>query len=67
MCSAKRHVRFTPNSDIDCVFRTVWFGPEADIGLIIQPLVLCERKQASIRFEREGGDQQKSPTSYCKL
>jgi len=20
MCAAKRHVRFTPNSDIDCVF-----------------------------------------------
>src|SRR5262245_15044545 len=24
MCSAKRHVRFTPNSDIDCVFRPLW-------------------------------------------
>jgi len=27
----KRHVRFAPNSDIDCVFRHVCFGPEADI------------------------------------
>src|SRR5262249_61354381 len=25
------HVRFTPNSDIDCVFRYVRFGPKADI------------------------------------
>src|SRR5262249_36097897 len=24
--------RFTPNSDIDCVFRHVRFGPKADIG-----------------------------------
>src|SRR5215475_9313367 len=26
MCSAKGYVRFTPNSDIDCVFRHVRFG-----------------------------------------
>src|SRR5262245_41671865 len=25
ICAAKRHVRFTPNSDIDCVFRRVCF------------------------------------------
>jgi hypothetical protein len=25
------HVRFTPNSDIDYVFRHVRFGPKADI------------------------------------
>ncbi len=31
MCSARRHVRFAPNSDIDCVFRHVCFGPKADI------------------------------------
>src|SRR5262249_25486674 len=31
MCSAKHDVRFTPNSDIDCVFRHVCFGPNADI------------------------------------
>jgi hypothetical protein len=43
MCSAQAHVRFTPNSDID-VFWHIRFGPEADIGLIIQSLVLCERK-----------------------
>src|SRR5262249_43800502 len=30
ICSAKGHVRFTPNSDIDCVFRHVRFGPKAD-------------------------------------
>jgi hypothetical protein len=35
MCSAKRHVRFTPNSDIDCVFWHVCFGPKADIGYSI--------------------------------
>src|SRR5262245_56750061 len=32
MCSAKGHVRFTPNSDVDCVFRHVCFGPKADIA-----------------------------------
>src|SRR5262245_4832296 len=26
MCSAKQHVRFSPNSDINCVFRHVHFG-----------------------------------------
>jgi len=31
LCGAIRHVRFTPNSDIDCVFQHVRFGPEADI------------------------------------
>ena len=30
MCGAQDHVRFTPNSDIDCVFRHVRFGPIAD-------------------------------------
>ena len=30
MCAAKRHVSFTPNSDIDCVFPHVRFGPIAD-------------------------------------
>jgi hypothetical protein len=30
MCSEKGHVRFTPNSDIDCVFRHACFGPIAD-------------------------------------
>src|SRR5262249_59555830 len=27
ICSAKGHVRFTPNSDIDCVFRRFRFSP----------------------------------------
>src|SRR5262245_4174284 len=27
MCSALAYVRFTPNNDIDCVFRHVRFGP----------------------------------------
>ena len=31
--SAKTHVRFTPNSDINCVFRHVRFGPKADIRI----------------------------------
>jgi hypothetical protein len=31
MRTAKSHVCFTPNSDIDCVFRHVCFGPKADI------------------------------------
>jgi hypothetical protein len=36
ICSAKRHVRFTLNSDIDCDFRHVSFGqtrlwPKADL------------------------------------
>jgi hypothetical protein len=31
MCSAIGHVRFTPNSDINCVFRHVCFGPIADM------------------------------------
>jgi len=26
MCGAKRHVRFTPNSDIDCVFGVSTLG-----------------------------------------
>src|SRR5262245_22163849 len=30
ICTASAHVRFTPNSDIDCVFRHVRFGPKAD-------------------------------------
>src|SRR5262249_16690422 len=30
-----RHVRFTPNSDIDCVFRHVRFGPKADIADVL--------------------------------
>src|SRR5262245_51505717 len=30
-CSATCHARFTPNSDIDSVFRHVCFGPKADI------------------------------------
>ena len=29
VCGAKRHVRFTPNSDIDCVFQHVCFWPKA--------------------------------------
>src|SRR5262245_4587073 len=31
ICSAKGDVRFTPSSDIDCVFRHVCFGSLADI------------------------------------
>src|SRR5262249_57673535 len=31
MCSARADVRFTPNSDIDSVFRHVCFGPIADM------------------------------------
>src|SRR5262249_60889006 len=31
ICAATSHVRFTPNSDIDCVFRHVPQGPKADI------------------------------------
>src|SRR5262249_31078613 len=27
ICSAPAHVRFTPNNDLDCVFRHVRFGP----------------------------------------
>src|SRR5262245_37555026 len=30
ICGAQAHVRFTPNSDIVCVFRQVCFGPKAD-------------------------------------
>ena len=30
MCNARGYVRFTLNSDIDCVFRHVRFGPVAD-------------------------------------
>src|SRR4029453_6271986 len=35
MCSAKGHVRFTPNSDVDCVFRRVCFGPQAGSALAL--------------------------------
>jgi len=36
---APAHVRFTPNSDTDCVFRHVCFGPKADIaGHSISPV-----------------------------
>src|SRR5215813_2279046 len=42
ICSAKRHVRFTPESDIDCVFRHVRFRPIADIaGTIRSSLFRC--------------------------
>src|SRR5262249_44283830 len=34
-CAAQSHVRFTPNSDTDCVFRHVRFGPIADIGAVL--------------------------------
>ena len=33
-CTA--HVRFTPNSDFDCVERHVCFGPKADIAPVIR-------------------------------
>src|SRR5262245_23771617 len=33
-----REVRFTPNSDIDCVFRHVRFGPKADITRFIRSI-----------------------------
>jgi hypothetical protein len=33
MCAAKGYVCFTPNSDINRVFRHVCFGPKADIPL----------------------------------
>jgi hypothetical protein len=31
ICGATAHVRFTPNSDIDCVLRRIRFAPQADI------------------------------------
>jgi hypothetical protein len=40
------HVRFTPNSDIDCVFRHVWFGPQADITSSIRSLLGAQRWQS---------------------
>jgi hypothetical protein len=33
MCGARRHVHFTPESDINCVFQHVRSEPKADIGL----------------------------------
>ena len=32
ICSAKRHVRFTPNSDIDCAFRMSTKGQKRTPG-----------------------------------
>jgi hypothetical protein len=32
MCGAKRHVRFTPNSDIDCAFRMSTKGQKRTPG-----------------------------------
>jgi hypothetical protein len=37
MCDAIGHVRFTPNSDIDCVLRHVRFAPKAET-------VICARR-----------------------
>src|SRR5262245_30102280 len=31
ICSALDYVRFTPNSDIDCIFQCVCFGPKAEM------------------------------------
>jgi hypothetical protein len=47
MCGAKRHVRFTPNSDIDCVFRHVCFGPIAYIAA--GELSYCPREQTKTK------------------
>ena len=44
--SRNSHVRFTPNSGIDCVFRHVCFGPIADIApvaTIVPPLNVVQR------------------------
>jgi hypothetical protein len=46
MCVAKSHVRFTPNSDIDCVFRHVRLGPQADITSFIRSLLGAQRWQS---------------------
>jgi hypothetical protein len=49
--SAKGHVRFTPYSDIDCVFRHVCFGPIADIARASWPLTAHRtRDRRSDRF-----------------
>src|SRR5215510_9261317 len=53
ICTAKRHVRFTPNSDTDCVFRHVCFGPIADIqsllaSLRIDHMVSCQSRSLSM-------------------
>jgi hypothetical protein len=44
ICAATSHVRFAPNSNIDCVFHNVCFGPKADScsaakGLLFDHLV----------------------------
>src|SRR5262245_17436540 len=41
MCGALAHVRFTPNSDTDCVFRHVRFGPKADIAFYSITSLAC--------------------------
>ena len=42
------HVRFTPESGIDCVFQNVSFGPEADIGSAIG-LVWLRRQLRAVK------------------
>ena len=43
MCAAKRHVRFTPNSDIDCVFRRVTLGQKRTSRWLFDHLAGPER------------------------
>jgi hypothetical protein len=49
MCTAKEHVRFTPESDIKCDMLDVRFGPEADIPTCANnaPLWVKSGNQAS--------------------
>jgi hypothetical protein len=43
MCGAKGHVRFTPNSDIDCVFRRVTLGQKRTSRWLFDHLAGPER------------------------
>jgi hypothetical protein len=44
MCAAKRHVCFTPNSDIKCDIMNVRFGPMRTIVYSFENLVGAQKK-----------------------
>ena len=56
MCGAPDYVRFTPNSDTDCVFRHVSFGSLADINNLFDHLIRTRLQcRRHAKAERPGG------------
>src|SRR4029434_4191748 len=57
--------RFTPNSDIDCVVRHVWFGPQADITSSIRSLLGAQRWQSMASEHHDSSSA--SPSDHLSL